>query len=323
MKDKAKEILEKEYNAKVLEIKETEGGFSHPMYLAEINKEPFSVLIRFSNLSQKKKWDLRKEVWVLKKLAEAGIPVPRVYSFYKNESENEHDYMTLEKLKGTRLDKIWDNLSSEEKKIIAKKIGKLIKKIHSIKLGKFGRLEENGEIDTDKSFQFKTDGDKKPHNQYIREFLIRTLKDFARLIGFEHLDHKKIARWTKFIIENKELYDYKDQPTLIHGDMHLGHLFVEKINGEYEITGVIDVEFAEPEHPEYDFIKLHRQGFFNNSELLNSLKEGYGEINEKLVEFFRISRDIGFTQVLLESGANEKAEEVIEDIDKRIDNFKK
>jgi len=49
MEDKIPKIIEKEFNASVLEIKKITEGFSHYMYEVKINKEPFTVIIRFSN----------------------------------------------------------------------------------------------------------------------------------------------------------------------------------------------------------------------------------------------------------------------------------
>ena len=98
-----------------------------------------------------------------------------------------------------------------------------------------------------------------------------------------------------------------------------GHLFVDKINEEYEIVGIIDFEFASSYSPEYDFIKLHRQGFFDDVELKRALKEGYGEINEKAVEIHRLTRDVAFAWTMLESGNEKLAEETLQKVEKKLD----
>jgi|GEM_PF-1917127 len=319
MEDKIRKILKEELNAQVLKIKATSGGYSHHMYELEIDKEPFSLLIRFSNNSEKKERDLRKEVFVLKKLSEAGIPVPKIHIFRKNESKDESDYMLIEKISGIRLDTIWENLTNDEKISITTKVGQLMKKIHSIRLEKFGYLEEDGKIDSDDSFKFKTAGKQKEYSPFLRELFKQSFKDMARLASYKHIKEKSILKFINFIIENKAKIDYSEEPILIHGDMALGHIFVEKIKNEYQITGLIDVEFAEPSSPEYDFIKLHRKGFFDNPELKEALKQGYGEINEKAVCIHRIMRDFAFAQVLFESGDNELAEKVLKETEERIE----
>ena len=49
MKDKIKNIIEKEFNAEGVSIKRITEGFSHYMYEVEITKKPFILIVRFSN----------------------------------------------------------------------------------------------------------------------------------------------------------------------------------------------------------------------------------------------------------------------------------
>jgi aminoglycoside phosphotransferase (APT) family kinase protein len=318
MEDKIKKIIKKEFGIDPREIKQTSGGFSHHMYEVLIDKEPFSLLIRFSNNSEKKERDLRKEVYVLEEMKKAGAPVPKIYIFRKNEEKEEHDYMLIEKIRGIRLDTIWNGLSKEEKIEITRKIGQLMKKIHSIQLGKFGNLEEEGHIEVETQFKFKTVGEQHEYSPFLRQFFKDHFKDIALLFSYEHIKPEFITKLIQFIAKNKKEIDYKGPPVLIHGDMHPGHIFVEKTNGEYEITGLIDVEFAEPSCPEYDFIKLHRTGFFDDPDLKKALKEGYGKINEKAVLIYRIMRDVGYARVLFDSGNNELAEKILKETEERI-----
>lgn len=322
MEDKIKTIVSEEFDADVISITPTSGGYSHPMYEVRITKEPFNFLIRFSNLSEKKERDLRKEVFVYEKLSKVGIRVPKILIFRKKDDNNEHDYAIIEKLKGKRLDTIWDFLSNEEKANISTKIGGLMKLIHSIKLEKFGKLNDSGEIEEeDKPFRFKTAGKQKTYSKFIRMLYKDSFKDIARLASYNHIDTNLISKILDFAIKNKKEIDYYGDPILIHGDLIPGHIFVEKVNTEYEITGLIDVEFAEPSCPEYDFIKLHRKGFFDDSNIKEALIKGYGKINEKAVLIFRTMRDIGFASVLLESGDNDFADKVLNEVEKRIDSI--
>ena len=97
-----------------------------------------------------------------------------------------------------------------------------------------------------------------------------------------------------------------------------GHLFVKKENFEYKIVGLIAFELAKASAPSNDFIKLHRQGFFDNLELKEALEQGYGKINEKAVKIFRIIRDVSFAQVLFESGSKELAIKIIKETEEKI-----
>lgn len=318
MIDKIKQIVKEEFDADVIEAKSTSGGYSHNMFDVRITKEPFNFILRFSNVSENKDRDLRKEIYVYEQMKKAGIPVPKILLFRKTEGENVPDYAIIQKLPGKRLDILWDSLSLNEKKQLLIKIGKLMKTIHSIKLEKFGRLNGDGSIEESLGFKFKGDDPSARYSSFLRNLYTDNFKDFGRLLSFEEIDPGFALRFFQYILKHKKTIDYQDKPTLIHGDMILGHLFVDRIDGEYQIVGLIDVEFADPSSPEYDFIKLHRQGFFDDVDLKNALIQGYGPINIKAVEVHRIMRDVAFAQVLMFSGGVDKAIEVIKSVDEKI-----
>ena len=314
MEDKIREIIRKELNADTIKIEKATGGFSHHMYHVTINKHPFELLVRFSNNSEHMERDIRKEQWIIETLEKKDVPVPKIYVFKKRISNDEHDYMLIEKLKGTRLDTIWDTLSKEEKVQITIEIGKVMKKIHSVKLPKFGELEEGGHVNEEFGFRFRSDKEPVPYSPYLRNNLREFFKDYGRLFAFKDINIKFMNDLIELIIKNKQTIEYTGPPILIHGDMMPGHVFVEEKDGRYEITGIIDFEFAGPSCPEYDFIKLHRSGFFDHQYLKDALINGYGPINEKAVEIFRIMRDSALAQVLMASGDKEGAEKIIEKI---------
>jgi len=312
MENKIKQIIEKEFNAKTLEIKRITEGFSHYMYLVKINLEPFEVLIRFSNNNKKESVGLSKEQYVIETLRKNNIPAPKIYVFNK-------EYMILEKLSGIRLDTIWDNLNKQEKIQITKEIGILLKQIHSIKLPKFGKIESKGTIKSDVAFEFRQMGEKIEFNKFLRQWLMDHFEDIARMSTYDHISNEFLIKMFSFLMKNKNTIKSDQEPTLIHGDYHTGHIFVTKINNEYKITGLIDFEFAISYSPEYDFIKLHRTGFFQDLELKQALMQGYGNINEKAVEIHRIIRDFGFAWAMLESGNKELSDKTIKELEEKLD----
>lgn len=309
-------IIEKEFQAKVLEIKRITEGFSHYVYLVKLDKEPFEVIIRFSNNKQEK-YGLSKEKGVIEAYRKKGIPAPKIYAF----NESEPSYLIVERFKGLRLDTIWDSLSKQDKILLTKEIGKLAKAMHSIELEKFGNILNNLEIEEDSPFQFRKEGNLIEFNRSAREILVGFSKDFARLLSYSYVKKELAIKSMTHILNNLDKIRYLGKPKLVHGDFHTGHLFVEKINNEWKITGLIDFEFASSLAPEYDFIKLHRQGFFDDSELKEALEEGYGqEINRKAVEIYRLLRDFGFVQVMLDAGNKETADKVLSSIEERLNN---
>jgi len=306
-------IVEKEFKAKTLEIAQIKEGYSHSMYFVKINKHPFEIILRFTN-NKREENSLEKEEFIIRTLRKNKIPAPKIYVLTK-------DYMILEKIQGERLDKIWDNLSAEEKYNITRKIGRMLKDIHAIKFDKFGKIKKNGEIEGDNPFTFRKEGTEIPHNKWLRILLRDSLKDYARLLSYENIDLKLMNKVNNFILNNLETIKYNGEASLIHGDFQKGHLFIRRIENEYKIVGIIDFEFADSYCPEYDFIKLHREGFFDNRKLLKALQEGYGKINKKAVEIYRLLRDIGFVQVLFDSGNKTKANEVLKSIKIRLKKY--
>ena len=252
----------------------------------------------------------------MESLSHQGIPVPKVISFDK--SETDLDIAIIEKVEGIRLDTLWDSLTKQEKVQITEEIGKILRKIHSIKLPKFGRLKEGGEVEQEPDFKFKNSELPSEYSDFLRKEFEKHFYEIGKLFSFKEIDSEQILKIISFVLNNKEEIEYTGKPTLIHGDFMLGHIFVKKEKEKYQITGIIDVEFAEPSSPEFDFIKLHRQGFFEDKELLEALKKGYGEINEKAVEIFRMIRDLEFAQVLIFSGNSKKGNEIINQIEERI-----
>ncbi len=312
MEDKIRKIVKKEFDAEVIEIKATTEGFSHGMFEVKINREPWEVLVRFSN-NKEKYVNLGKEKYVIELMRENNLPVPRIYAFDNSCEAIPEEYMILEKLPGVRLDTIWKSLTKEEKLQITEEIGKLLSRIHSIKFEEFGFIEEGGRIDTDIAFKFKEVGKPLEYSPYLRNKLKEYFIDLVRLISYNYLPKEFFLDYMNFICSNLGVLDYKEKPVLIHNDYMTVHLFVKKKEDKYEIMGLIDFELAISSAPSNDFIKLHRQGFFEDDELKKSLIKGYGEIDEKAVEVLRIMRDVSFAHVLFESGDKEKADEIIKE----------
>ncbi|MBD3253160.1 phosphotransferase [Candidatus Pacearchaeota archaeon] len=311
MEEKIKLIVEEALDCRVLKIHKISEGFSHFNFEADINKEPKKAIVRFSN-NEKEEYDLAKEKFIIELLLKNDIPAPRILFFHD-------DCMILEKLKGIRLDTIWNSISKPERLDIVKKLGRLLKKIHKIKFKNFGKITKKGII-SNKGFEFKKIGNKANYSPFLRECLSLFGEDFFRLLSYKHLSTEFVTKFIKVVYTNLDIIDYSGKPTLIHGDFHKSHIFVKKKNNKWEITGIIDFEFARSSSPEYDFIKLHRDNFFDDPEILKALIEGYGPINKKAVYIHRLMRDLGFAQVMRDSGNLKLSDRTIKDVEKRIKN---
>lgn len=308
-----KKLVSREFDAELVEEQKISEGFSHHMYSVKINKKPFEIIVRFLNNADNR-FDLSKEEFVIETLGKNGLPVPKIYAF--NEKEG---YMVLEKFNGSRLDKIWDSLNKEEKIKITKKLGKLLAKIHRIHFENFGYLRSHGKIKSGEEYKFKQKGKEIKSSGFLRHLLSAFFEELSLFASYPEISKEFLIKMSSYVLSKRKELDYCGKPTLIHNDFIAAHIFVEKINKEYGITGIIDFEFAESSAPEYDFIKLHRQGFFDDVELKKALEQGYGrKIDEKKVQEFRLMRDFGFARVVLSSGDKEHCDRVIKEIEEKI-----
>jgi len=315
MEERIHEIIKQELNAKVLEVKRINEGYSHYMYDVKMDTTPYEMIIRFSN-NKRKDVNLGKEEFVINLLKENDIPVPKIYAIKKEGCEG---YILLEKVKGERLDIIWGSLSDENKKQVTEKIGELLARIHKIELKEFGMIEEGGEIRSDEAFKFRKVGEELLFSPFLRQRLMDFFEDVSRLLSYKTISPEFFSKFILYLTKNLEKIEYKGKPVLNHGDFIPGHIFVEKKGNEYEIVGLIDFEFALAYAPEYDFLKLHRAGFFENPELKKALEEGYGrEVDGNAVEIHRLMRDLGFAWAVLEAGNKELSDKTLKDIEGKI-----
>lgn len=309
--DKITEIVKMEFNADVISISKINEGYSHFMFDVKISKAPFEIVIRFMNWGSEE-YGLEKESYVIRLLRKNNIPVPRVYASKK-------EYLVIEKFNDPNLAKIWPILSEKEKIGIAVEIGKLLKKMHKIKFGEFGYVLDKGKIKGPVGgFEFKKSGEKTMYSPFLRT-LFRDLGDeLAKFLSFKGTSAQFLAKLFNYIIMNKNKIDYLRKPSLIHGDFQRSHIFVKKKKTKYEITGLIDFEHAAAYPPMYDLIKLHREGFFDNPIIKKAFIKGYGPIDYKAIEVYRILRDFQFGVILMDSGDRVKAKKVLTEIENKI-----
>lgn len=317
MENRIPGIIKKEFNANTLEIKRINEGFSHYMYDVKINKAPFDIIVRFSNNTQKGS-NLGKEKYVIDLLKSNGLPVPKIYAFHHPKEKKEEGYIVMEKFKGIRLDTIWDSLSKDERIQITKEMGKILAKMHLISLNDFGNIEEDGNIKGDEPFKFRKTGESLQFNRFARTWLKHNLEDIARLASYPHISKKFISDLLSYLIQNLDVIKYDGRPKFIHCDFMPGHIFVEKKDVRYVITGIIDFEFAQSYSPDYDFIKLHRAGFFDDHEIKQALIDAYGPVNEKAIEIHRLTRDVGFAWAVLEAGNKELCDKVLKKVEETL-----
>ncbi len=311
-------IIKKHFsNWEIKDIKRINEGYTHYMYecVCEIKNKVINFILRIG--FNKKDFSIAKELWVMKKYSEIGILAPKVYGSDVSRTEFPFDYVIMEKINGECLGKIWNNLNKKDKAEIAFLMGKLLAKLHSIRLDKFGRIDENGIIE-EEEFSFRKIPNAPLEPEWTTKLLSDTLKDFASIISFKLLTPKQSSDILHYLHSNIYLTE-NAEPVLIHSDFHLDHIFVIKENGEWKITGICDFEFASSSAKEFDFVKIHRLGLLNDENFKKMLLKGYGieklhKEFDKVVKLYRIARDIGFAKYTARRGDMEITSKTISNI---------
>ncbi|OGJ20880.1 hypothetical protein A3K73_09255 [Candidatus Pacearchaeota archaeon RBG_13_36_9] len=297
-------------------------GYSHEIYEVETNLYPKKVIVRFSNNSLPE-YSLEKEIKINKILQKLGIPVPRIILHDKSRKKVPVEFVVLSKLDGTDLDKILRKLSKKEQTEIMEKVGSLLGKIHIIKYTELGMIMPEG-IKEKASFSLKQEDKQLSMDPGIKTVLSEFFEDLGNLSSFGIINDKFILRLSEYLLENKQLAEINEKPSLIHGDYYDQNIKIKKIKGKWQITGLMDFEYAASKMREYDFIKLKRNGFLEKGHLRDALLKGYkksqniDENFDKKVDYFTIGRDAAFCVYLLKSGNLDFATKILNRIKQKI-----
>jgi aminoglycoside phosphotransferase (APT) family kinase protein len=270
-------------------------------------------IVRIS-YNRKDDTDLAKELLVMETYAKRGIPTPTIYAFDVQRTMYDFDYVIMEKLEGVPLTNLLENFSIQEKRYVAKSVGELLVKIHSISMDDFGDFTKNG-LKKHEEFTFRKLENAPVIHSWTRTLLKDSFTDISGLVALDLITLEQHHDIMRYIYENKKLL-LDAKPVLTHGDFHADHILLKKEDDNWIITGIVDFEFASSKAIEYDFIKLHRAGLLDDTDFREGLFEGYGleNVHEKfdaLVQFYRILRDIGFAYHLAKAGNKEMFEKVM------------
>lgn len=315
------QILKKHFpSAKVKSVSRINEGYSHFMYDCTLDKAPKEVIVR-AGYNKKDDMNITKELWVMEQYHKKGVPIPKVYASDVNRVKFPFDYLVMEKLKGVSVEKLWPKLSREEKKRMMFKLGQFMAKLHTVSCKNFGSVTAKG-VKVEEDFAFRQASKAPPKDEWVHKVMNDAFVDLAGVIAYSFLTPEQSSKIIHYIHSQTHLVK-NAEPVLIHNDFNLPHVFVERKDTDWKITGICDFEFASASAREFDFVKLHRAGFFADKELKNALLDGYGrkKLNPKtdeVVELYRVVRDIGFARYVAKAGNIDTAKKAIENILKTV-----
>jgi aminoglycoside phosphotransferase (APT) family kinase protein len=308
MEQRVETILKKHFpNAEIRSIKQITEGYTHYMFDCELADK--NVIARIG-MNKEDKYSIAKELFVMQKYVEAGVPVPKVFASDFSRSDFPFEYAIMEKLPGECITKVWKTLSDGDKKLVMFKVGELLARLHSVKFGFFGDIGKDGVIE-EEEFSFR---DSKQKEQNWKAVLYKeAFKQLSNLITIGLLAPEQSAQIAKYLHMNVHLLD-NAEPVLVHNDFHPDHIFIHKVSNSWEICGICDFEFASAFAREFDFIKLHRSGLLQDFK--SAILAGYGTDKlhpqfDKAVELYRLTRDMGFARFVAKANNPELAEKTV------------
>lgn len=167
-------------------------------------------------------------------LAKTSIPVPEVLVLDTTRTLIPYDYMVMNKLPGTPLIDAWDDLSTNQKQVVAYNAGAYLARLHTISFDHFGELKNLG---------LKSFGGFYEHvNDYYKRFQHQA-QHYDAFSAVHHEQMMTLMESCKPLLNLPKAY-------LVHSDYQLENLLVH----QGEISGVIDFEWAMSGDPTWDFI---------------------------------------------------------------------
>jgi aminoglycoside phosphotransferase (APT) family kinase protein len=272
-------------------------GFSHHMYECDIGRK---VILRIASADRDEKSNIAKELWVMDAFREQGVPVPEILSHNIGDDFPFH-YIIMKKLSDRALSDALPSMDKKQRLQIMRSIGKLMAKMH-IPLKEFGELCADGRLFRERSFKFRKIKDPLPHNPWIAHQLKDIGENLGELRAYGLIDAEKATRILAYAYSNTHLLQ-DATPVLCHVDLIPNHIFIK----DGEVTGIIDFEFAAAYPREFEFVKFSRLGILENEEEKNALLEGYGKEKlsanfDRLLTYYRVTRDLGFCRHTAQSG---------------------
>ncbi|MCX6704537.1 MAG: phosphotransferase [Candidatus Woesebacteria bacterium] len=258
------------------------------------------VIVR---ISRQGRANFETEERVIRMALMVGVPAPKVLLIEDASSGPEKlTFCVEEKIEGESLKKLMGSMDKSTLKSIISEAGRILSKINSITVERFGHL--------DGPVIYKTWGDYIFNLENKRDRIIEIGESFG-------IETSTINGVFKLLRENEKVFQVKE-PKLLHGDFSPKHLVIKSNH----IVGVLDFEDAKGGDPVQDLARIN---YFNyNVFPIDWLKEGYGNKDlfddnfDLKMKLYRLQMGLGFLDYYNsennESGINYTKDRLIADL---------
>lgn len=188
-------------------------------------------------ISRKENHRFEAERWALHAARHAGVPTPRVLLIeHASYDDSTITFCIEEKLPGKPLDVLLKGGMTSDLNKAIDQIGEILSRLHSVRVNGFGYLQPDGKGQQTSFAEIMLMANERQTELYeaAKRWLVPAQKITA---GLELLNN------------HRDLYEFHT-PVLVHGDLGLGHIFIE---GDH-VSGFIDMQDCSGNHPVFDLV---------------------------------------------------------------------
>jgi aminoglycoside phosphotransferase (APT) family kinase protein len=244
-----------------------EGGLSNTNYRLIISGRESPVRLRIFVTRPESS---RLEV-VLGGRVRPRVPVPLFLYYAVSNPFTGHPYAILEWLEGIALDDLPATVGRHDVGEVGRQVGAVLAAIGSFKFASAGFLDDQLEV----SKPMHLDGE--VFRSYIHQDLVAG--QAGERLGREL--HREL--WRFVTAASRVLDDLNDIPCLVHGDFDGSNILIRKVGDRWEVSGVVDWEYAVSATPLVDLGHILRPPLGDIEPFERNLIEGFASHGGNLV----------------------------------------
>lgn len=170
-------------------------------------------------------------------------------------------YIIMNLLKGTLLEGLWETLDQNNKLIIIRELGSLIREVHSLPTSGLETIDCHWE-----------------------QFIAKQIKQCVTRHQSRHLADAFIKQIPSYLNEANALLPKISKPVILTGEYTPMNFLVEQQSGSWHISGLIDFGDSMLGLPEYDLLGPGAFLIQGNKQLLREFLLSYGYSPEKMTK---------------------------------------
>ena len=221
-------------------FRNVEAGIINPVY--ELTVEPYGCLILKIGHPEWNSWKVKNEVLAsgLIRLV-ARAPTAGILSVDTSKRILPYSYFVMERLAGCSLREVINQLPLDQVQQIVRSIAVYLKRIHAIKMPRFGALRHDGSLEVEDMITLRQRSPMTFAGPFdsVREYYAAFAEARWQNLQISQLK-REAALLYQFIRDRLDLLAGQAGANLVHGDFQPSNIFVEGVT----VTGIIDSEWA-------------------------------------------------------------------------------